>query len=67
MKTPMSDKTPEMIAAIESIFPGTQAAIKMGNCPLCSNPITGFTEGLSAREFEISGMCQACQDDIFRE
>jgi hypothetical protein len=56
-----------MIAAIESLFPGTQAAIKMGNCPLCSKPVVGFKDLLSAREFEISGMCQQCQDSIWNE
>lgn len=26
-----------------------------------------FRDELSAREYRISGMCQACQDDVFRE
>ena len=30
-----------------------------------SHPITDFRNELSAREFRISGLCQACQDDIF--
>lgn len=37
-------------------------------CPFCgkdmSNPI--FRDELSRREFEISGICQECQDDYFK-
>jgi hypothetical protein len=67
MKTPMSEKTQEMKDAIESLFPGTAKAIAEHRCPLCSNPIGGFRDRLSEREYEISGMCQGCQDRIFRE
>lgn len=65
MKTPMSEKTPEMIEAIEGMFPGTKAAIAAHKCPMCWNPIEGFRDALSEREYEISGLCQNCQDEIF--
>jgi hypothetical protein len=41
--------------------------IDRGLCPLCESPIdyTSFKDPLSKREFEISGMCQSCQDSIF--
>ena len=29
------------------------------------HPVTGFRNELSAREFRVSGLCQACQDDVF--
>ena len=29
------------------------------------HPVTDFRDELSAREFRISGFCQACQDDVF--
>ena len=34
-------------------------------CPMCGKEITGFRDELSKKEFSISGMCQACQDQIF--
>jgi len=67
MKTPMSDKSPQMIAAIESLFPGTKQAIEDKCCPFCNSPIGAFKDAESIREYEISGMCQKCQDDVFGE
>ena len=34
-------------------------------CVICGNPITGFRDALSEKEYFISGMCQTCQDDVF--
>jgi hypothetical protein len=37
-------------------------------CPICAAPVPWdycWRDRLSEREFEISGMCQACQDRIF--
>ena len=66
MKTPMSDKSPEMVEAIEKMFPGTKAAIANKQCPLCHLPIIDeFRDALSTREYQISGICQTCQDDVF--
>ena len=41
----------------------------LGMCPFCSTPVTmeDFRDDLSRREFEISGMCQKCQDEVFQE
>lgn len=33
----------------------------------CGGPITEFADEVARREFEISGLCQACQDRIFAE
>ena len=40
-----------------------------GECPLCGVKIDvkTFKDSKSFKEFTISGMCQACQDDIFEE
>jgi hypothetical protein len=42
--------------------------VEMGLCPLCGKPVDkdSFKDELSIREFNISGMCQACQDDVFQ-
>jgi hypothetical protein len=41
--------------------------IKIGNCPLCHKKIISgsFRDALSAKEFQISGLCQRCQDEMF--
>lgn len=36
-------------------------------CPTCSGVATGFRNHLSLKEYEISGMCQLCQDSVFGE
>ena len=38
-----------------------------GICPFCSWPVdpTTFRDERSRREFEISGLCQNCQDGMF--
>lgn len=33
----------------------------------CGKPITKFNDELSEKEYGISGLCQACQDRIFKE
>lgn len=65
MKKPMSNKTSGMRFSIESLFPGTLKAIESKQCPVCKSPIGDFRDALSRKEYEISGMCQKCQDDFF--
>jgi uncharacterized CHY-type Zn-finger protein len=36
-------------------------------CVICGKTIEGFRNSLSMREYEISGMCQDCQDNVFDE
>jgi hypothetical protein len=38
-----------------------------GICPTCSKPIdkTSFVDAISIREYNISGICQDCQDKVF--
>jgi hypothetical protein len=42
-------------------------AIEKGICVICKDTITGFRDDLSAKEYEISGLCQGCQDEVFCE
>ena len=41
----------------------------MGMCIFCQTPVTveDFRDDISRREFEISGMCQKCQDETFKD
>ena len=38
-------------------------------CPFCKLQITlnDFRDILSVKEYNISGLCQNCQDDVFEE
>lgn len=53
---------------IKSLF-GEQIIDRLQNneCPMCGHKIdiAEFVDDLSRREFEISGLCQKCQDKIF--
>lgn len=42
-------------------------AVKMNKCPFCDRPIdeSEFRDELSRREYQISGLCQECQDEVF--
>jgi len=44
-------------------------AVEHGFCPICKEPVNkeDFRDHISAKEYMISGMCQKCQDKIFRE
>jgi len=44
-------------------------SIKSGKCPLCNKVINenDFKDDLSRKEFKISGICQKCQDNIFKK
>lgn len=38
-------------------------------CPFCGREIhmEDFRDSISRKEFRISGLCQACQDEMFEE
>lgn len=60
-----------MIRPIDILLPQAERpeAIRLGFCSLpplgCGQPVTGFRDALSEREYGISGMCQDCQDEVF--
>jgi len=59
-------KSSAMRNAIEHIFFSNEP-ISEDNCTVCNQRVTDFKNLISEREYEISGMCQACQDDIFSD
>lgn len=64
----MKKKTKKKISPSEIIYP-VQAGLKeIGICPACMKPIkeNDFKDKLSRKEFEISGLCQKCQDGVFK-
>jgi len=66
-----TDKDPELMALINSLIPKfitREDAISEGLCALCHTDgieISSFTDDLSVREYQISGMCQVCQDKVW--
>ena len=68
----MTDETngltkPDLNKPVFKIFPEATKDIKDGICPTCGTEITGFRNSASEKEYNISGMCQKCQDKIFGE
>ena len=51
----------------EGLFPNAKEEIADGTCPTCHKPITDLDDELSEKEYQVSGMCQECQDKIFVE
>jgi len=53
------------------MFKAKATLVKMTQCPLCHHKInvgpgeTEFRDELSVKEYQISGMCQKCQDYMF--
>ena len=37
-----------------------------GLCPFCGEKPKGFKDALSRKEYQISGLCQDCQDNFFK-
>jgi len=52
---------------VDILFPEYKALKNEGYCPFCMAPIALviFRDELSEREYQISGLCQNCQDEVF--
>lgn len=65
----MIERDPKLQEFIDTLFPKEAERIQAGECPFCGKSIDDvekeFRDSLSKREFEISGLCQKCQDEIF--
>lgn len=65
-------KTPEMTAVLDRLSLAMFGRVRSDSmreriCVTCGGPANSFQDELSAREFLLSGMCQACQDSVFGE
>ncbi|MGV9173509.1 MAG: hypothetical protein ACOC44_01285 [Promethearchaeia archaeon] len=47
------------------IYPVALERLKQGKCVRCQKPIKQFRDEPSLREYQISGLCQSCQDFFF--
>lgn len=61
--TPKSEGIEQLLTAITGKDRGE--TIRARKCATCDAVDVEFRDGLSAREYAISGMCQVCQDEIF--
>ena len=50
-------------------FEAEVSKVEEGDCPFCGKKVDldEFRDELSRREFRISGLCQGCQDEVFKE
>ncbi len=53
---------------VRKIFPHMAERVDKGLCPICGQKIdpAKFKDELSIKEYELSGMCQVCQDETFK-
>ena len=61
-----TEKSPEIDEFLTSTFGvDRKQSITNNICTMCRKPATEFKDELSKREFQISGLCGDCQDEIF--
>ena len=63
-----TEKTPGMDRVIDAFNPSGRKrveSIRSDVCSWCGKPATEFRDGLSRKEYTISGFCQECQDKTF--
>ena len=68
----LANKSPEMRSRLDKVSEvlfgrKTTESIQSDICVCCGNPATTFSSDLSRKEFSISGLCQTCQDEFFKE
>ena len=53
---------------VKTFFPEAVKNYENKICPICKTKVdeTKFKDTLSKKEFKISGICQKCQDKIFK-
>jgi len=57
-------KSKEIEEFLETIY-GRTTAINNNKCVWCKTDIKTFKDDASVNEYKISGLCQACQDEVF--
>jgi hypothetical protein len=65
MPTKKSKEIDDLLTSLSGI--SRQDAAKQEICTWCKQSIGTFKDKLSIREYQISGLCQKCQDNTFVE
>lgn len=63
--TEPTEKDPVLAELMNLLF-DRENKIKANKCVLCGKDATEFVDDFSRREFAISGLCQECQDEVFK-
>lgn len=58
-------KSKQMTKTLDVLFDRTNK-IKSNKCVFCGKDATEFTDELSRKEYTISGLCQKCQNEVFK-
>ena len=57
---------PDLSKPIFAMMPDLADRVMNNQCTFCAKAITAFADELSKKEYSVSGMCQLCQDEIFK-
>ncbi len=63
------DYLEKLATLVEAVYqPSSKKFFRDGSCPHCKRPINfeEFKDKVSLQEFTISGLCQGCQDEVFK-
>lgn len=62
-----TEKAPEIEQFLSALLGRSRTeSIANDTCAICLQEIHGFKDPMSAKEYTISGMCQDCQDKVFK-
>jgi len=66
-----SEKSPKLTRCLDGLSTklfgmSRLDALHNNVCVICKGPASEFHDDLSRKEYSISAMCQACQDDTFK-
>jgi len=64
MPTPKAKSIEDLLTKLTGI--SRQDAHNRSICPICKTEIKAFRDMLSRIEYSISGMCQLCQDEVWK-
>jgi uncharacterized protein with PIN domain len=64
---PFRNKTEGWIETMRQLCPEQIARVEKKRCPICNASIvpSDLRHDLERQEFEISGICKRCQDDVY--
>lgn len=51
----------------DKLYPHRMDRMQKSICVICNNPVNGFRDEISQKEYLISGLCQTCQDSFFKK
>lgn len=54
---------------MSALFPKERENVRKGLCAVCSKPVKrkDLKNEISKKEFDLTGFCQKCQDDFYRD